>query len=265
MADAKFYKFMGAGPSSLYTAVDSESLQVENGGEYEAIMGQNFAPNFFGLIQRSPSCVFTRTFAGVFAPADVTSFGLYWQALSDAGGLGTAAESLVANAILVPLSVRASKGQVAKTSQRLIWKASPTEGTTTVTPVDATAIYRIGATTFNNTALDGIEEQGIEFGYGLQTNAGQSGLVYPTAWWYDRHMPVAEIRTTDLGVVLPYLNTRTQLATNALVMKFQDQTGAAGYAFTIPQASVVGSIRNNIGTLSITATHGTVILSGATY
>lgn len=265
MADINVFRLMAAGPTSLLQAVESDSLTLDPGIDRADIFGQRLAP--ISVFSKSVSKPFTLTqaYVGWSGLTLETSFGLYWQAFADDGGLGAAGISVVGKALIIPQSVRCSQGGTAGTNLRCIFfDTEPTVGTTTATPASVTTVYMNGPSTFNNSALDGIVEQEIDFGLSVVTNVGMGGKLFPTQYWVSRNAPTIRLRTTDLNIVKTYIPGAT-LSSNACTLKFMNTTGTAGYQYVCSKAYVEGSIRGAIGTLTLTALHDTTICAGAAY
>lgn len=265
MADIKVFRLMAAGPATLLEAVESDSVEISSGEDLEEVMGQRLTPIDYFVKSVSKPIGFSQAYVGYSGLSVEAAFGLYWQALADTGGLGAGGKSVVGKFLIIPQAVRCTKGSTAKTTLRLVaMDAEPTVGTTTVTPAGATHQYMNGPSTFNGSALDGIIEQDFSFGLSVQTNVAFGGKLRPTAYWIVEQKPVMRIRTTDLGIVSSYL-TGAKIASAACVMKFMNETGSAGYQYSMTAARVQGDIRNNIGTLTLSALHDTTICAGATY
>jgi hypothetical protein len=256
---------MAAGPTSLLQAVDSESVQIDTGADEEAVYGQTLAPIHYFTKSRSIPLSLAQSYVGYGAVSVENSFGLYWQAFSDTGGLGSGGISVVGKVLIIPQNVRCSKGAVAKSTIRcLFMDAAPTIGTTTTTPAGVDHIYVNGPSTFNGSALNGIEEQEFDFGLRVATDVGQGGKLYPTKYWFTQTAPTMRFRITDLDLVRQYL-TPVELTSSAAVMKFMNEGGTAGYQYTLAKARVLGEIRGAVGMLTVSAINQTTLLSGATY
>lgn len=266
MADISVYRLTAVGPSTLKKGVVSDSVSLESGEDNVFVQGQNLTPHAVFTLRNMRALNFSQAYVDLGpTPAEVASFGAYWQAYDETGVQGTGGISVVGNALVIPLSVRASKGDAAVTAVRALFlDSAPTVGTTTKTPQTTDAQFMIGPTTVGGNAVTGIESQEIAFNTSIETDVGQSGKQWPTTFWFPGIGPVITIVTTDLALVDNYITGAT-LSSNACTLKFQNQTGSAGYQYTVGKAYAQGSISGAIGTLVLTVLNDTTTIAGAAY
>ena len=264
MADIKVFRLTHVGESGGYKAVQSDSVAYQHGEQTELVYGQALAPTAGIKKLLQPDVAWSEAYVARSGIGKATNLGLYYLAFADTGGAGANGISVVGDALIIPATVRCGRSGPAVTSCRAVFLETPTVGTTKLDPPTADHQYIIGETEVNGSALDGIDEQELDFGLEVEFNAGMSGNVSPDTYWITRNAPVCTIRTTDLNVVKDYL-TPAAVNSDALVLKFQDETAAAGYQYTIGKAYISGSISNAMGTLTIAALNATTIVSGASY
>lgn len=269
MADLKHYRLKALGPLTAIAGVENSSIKLANGVKTVDIRGQSLATQHSAARLVIPELTFTDK-ATMYAPdtfSAVSAFGLHFIAQSDAGGDGTGVISYVADAFRVPLSVSADKGGEASTQVRLMFKSGLTVGTTTKTLTAATDLYKIGATTFNGTAVDNIESQEVQFGLDVWTNAGQTGSLYATEMVVRQHDWTITIVTTDLSLIGAYLGGAVLSSSAALVKFASIASPSSGYGYTATKAFVTSMVNVDDptkGTLTLRP-YGGVTLSGASY
>ncbi len=263
------YRLTAIGPATAYANVVNDSVRYSDGLRQLPVFGQIISPELIAIPVSEPIVEWRQSVVNIGGYTAVTAMGMHWTCFDDGGGDGSTIISMLANAKLIPQSVRCTKGQAAEMVLRALFLAVPTVGTTAKSPTTATVIHTLGPTTFNGSALAGIESQELDFGLTIWTDAGQSGSTTPTNVVITANAPVITITTTDLSIVKDHIDGDT-ISSNACVLKFAEVVaGSANYQYTMPKAHVVGRMNGgnpSTGTLTITGVKGgSAILTGAAY
>lgn len=259
MADTKKYILRAVGPASKLMGLQPDSVSLDELGGGVPMSAGRLTPHTHIQIQKLQRYRWSQGYVnyGVI-PTKVADFVFHWAPWDDTTLiLASTGLSCLGDIAIVPQSVSASvsRGEprpAMTTLEAYRLSASPTWGTTAGTPATDDHQFILGPSTFNNVALGNLIGQTVNFGIAVDTHIGKSGSLLPV-WPFaiQTYLPEIVFETEDLGLVKDYINAPVELATNAAVVKFANETGTAGYAYTMSKAEVRGSIKGDTGTLRL--------------
>jgi hypothetical protein len=184
-----------------------------------------FTPSFGGLITNAPVIRFrTRKVTQMSAPAKITAnVILYLRACGDDGALGSGYISVtIANGLVVPMSIKGQAGQAGELEIAVYAVSSDGDtspialGTSSPTlPVHGDA-WTIGAVTISS-AVAGVQQLNMNFGYDVKTNAGDNGKPFPTLAWIDKQETTVEVITAAIAeATAARINTTQSLSAGTI-------------------------------------------------
>lgn len=272
MADQKIYKLTAIGPVAKLFGVNEDSVDIRELGGSVPIRTGRLTPKSWIQLAKHRVIRWTQNYVNydeTFS-ASTADFLLHWAPYADTGFLSATGLSCSVTVCIVPQSASAAVGrdgqpsEAQTTLEAVVLSANPTWGTTAGTPAVDTHRYMLGPSTFNGSAVSNLTKQTVEFGLKLDFHTGKSGSLFPQyppvvlSW-----DPVITYETEDLSLVDDYVNAPVAIS-GATAIKFQDETGAAGYQYAMSACMCWGSISGNMGTLRCAMTDGATF-AGGTY
>ena len=185
--------------NSLSLSPALQKVILHGGGDILPTLGATIT-NTFGIQFKTHDLDF------IAGPTKITSnVILVFRAYDEVTGIGTAYVSFtIAAGVLVPISISGSAGQAAELTIGI--HPISANGTTDPIVVGTTSsvmgvhgdAYTIGDLTIS-AAITGIQNINFNFGYNVQTNAGENGRPYPTLAYVDRQEANLSVKTTALA------------------------------------------------------------------
>lgn len=233
MAATKRYTFQGctldgtqrAAEDASYSP-DLQTLSLRNAGTLtqEMLEVMQKRPGF-GLTLLDPSLVTSPQQIG--SGLDMETVGLYWRAHENLGGLSSTWKSaVVSNGLILPVSISAQAGGIARLQTRVIPLFSSgsavTWGTSSFTPDIADRAYRMTKITIGGTDYTYLNSLQVDYRYNIQY-LPPDGLEPSEAYWDDQLLS-GQASLLDLAAA-----TGARLedsAAETVVCVFDDQKGA---------------------------------------
>lgn len=264
MADQHKYILRAAGPATKLSALQPDSVRLQELAGGVPLASGRLTPHTWIQLSHNYKMQWTQAYCnyGVL-PTQVESFLFHWSPWADTGLLADTGKSVSMTVGITPIScsagVSASGEPTPATTniEAVVLSAIPTWGTTAGTPPTTDHQFMLGPSEFNGAAINNLVRQTVNFGIACDWHLGKSGSQYP-AWppAVTAYTPEIVFETEDLSIVSPYVHSPAALSSSAAAVKFQNETGSAGYVYTMSAAMVYGSIQNDIGTLRLRMTDG---------
>jgi hypothetical protein len=217
----------------IESAIVENSVSVSSNIQKAVLYaGGDIFPTLGATMTCAPTIQFrTRNINLVTAPAALSSTGVIiaCRAYADGGGPGTAYISLaIAKGLIVPMSISGSIGQPAELTVNVYGistdgDSAPIAVGTTTAALGVHGDAHTAATVTVGTAIGGIQNINLNFGYSVKTNEGENGKSYPTLAYYDRQQAVLTASTTALAAATAARMTTAQsAAVSATFRKMQE-------------------------------------------
>lgn len=177
---------------------------------------------------------------------------LIFRSGTDTGGAGATYLSFQSEVCIYPVSMSAQAGGEATLSVRAYLLSSDgttnpvTVGTTSASLTTGNDLYTVGASNIDGAAVAHIVDQTVNFNYDVQTDAGQSGQLYPTVPFITAHSPDVQMTTEDVSeATQTRVTDGEKVTTNAANLKFKHMNG--GSDITVSMAGGVIQAQVNGG------------------
>ena len=202
-------------------------------------------------LTNTPSMMFrTHDLDMISTPTVISSVVMTARAYADNGGLGTGYVSYtMSDGIIIPVSISGSAGAPAELTVAVFPVSSDgdtapiTVGTTSKTLATHGDAYTIGDIGIGG-AIAGISSIDLQFGYAVQSNAGENGKPYPTLAYYDRQTAAVTAATNQLSAATAerMLTGQSTTAITAVFRKLAEGAVPSGtYTATMAKAIVEAS------------------------
>lgn len=180
----------GGGETPFIAEVDPTSVRVSPAIAAEIQKAGALHPQIKLMLTAEPVIEFAtwniKLLTGPALLSEAAPLKLYFRALSDTIGYGTGWISLAAiNGMVVPTTMAGSKGKAATLGVTAHLTSSDGDtapiqvGTASPTAVAPANFYCLGTVTITS-ALTGVTEASLAFGYKVAKNTGENGHAYPT-------------------------------------------------------------------------------------
>lgn len=196
---------------SAISAIEPGSVNVspavmallERGGELKPQVGMTLASE--------PTITFQTSKINLLAAAAAISASpviLYFRAFADDGGMGAGYITLtIAKGLIVPETLAAKAKEKALLSCKIFPVSSDGDaaaiavGSTGATLTATADIWTVGGATVG-TALSGVQDVEVQWGYNVVTNAGENGKVFPTEAYVDAEEARIMVTTAQLSAAV---------------------------------------------------------------
>lgn len=233
-------------------SIIAESVAVSSNIQ-KAILyaGGNMFPSLGATLTAAPTIQFrTRDIKMLSTPSVLSGGGvvLSCRAYAEGGGPGAGYISIaIAKGIIVPVSISGGAGQPAELTVNV--HAISTDGDSSPIAVGTTStalsvhgdVYTASELTIGS-AVGGIQNINLNFGYSVKTNEGENGKTYPTIAYYDRQQAILTASTTALSAATAARMTTAQsAAVSALFRVLREgavSTDSNGLTITMAKAII---------------------------
>jgi hypothetical protein len=230
---------------SVLSSIIDNSLSI-NPALQKAMLaaGGSILPTLAATLTNTPKISFkTHDLNLVSAPTKITSVVLVFRAYDEATGIGTGYISFTASkGLVVPMTMQGAQGQAAELSVDIHPVSS--DGVTDPITIGTTSslmgvhgdAYVLGDLTIGS-AIAGIQDINLNFGYNIATNAGENGKTYPTLAYIDKQEAGLTVKTTAMSAATQArLNTGVNTADVSFSFKKLVEGG-------VPSGSLTGTIK----------------------
>jgi len=253
MADIDKHALVGISINgSTISAIEPDSIQVSPNMQAALERGGEIHPQIGLTLTNEPMISFDTTkldLVSAATPIGVNTVQLFFRAFSDGDGYGSGYISMsVSNGLLVPSQISGQSGQKATLSMEIHPTSSDgdsepiTTGTITGTFTAVSEVYTVGDATVGS-ALTGVQNVTLDWGYQIEKNTGENGKVFPTQAYVDNQQASLQVTTAQLSAASQnMINFGTAETTVSQTFRMLAEGGAPTVTYTATLAKAFATI-----------------------